>query len=99
MLLSALAPPGAPKPEDLLKFYSIKEAINYAMVQNGVIVNIIDWDGITPYTPPEGCELHKLESFADIGWSWVDGVPVDPNPLPSSSEPVAPSTDGALVVP
>lgn len=29
----------------------------FALVQNGVTVNVIEWDGKTPYTPPTGCEL------------------------------------------
>jgi len=48
MLLSMLAPPGAPSPEELIKFYAENKVMNYAMVQNGVIVNVVDWDGVTP---------------------------------------------------
>ena len=58
MFLSMLAPPGAPDPESLIKLYAEGNKMNYCMVQNGVVVNIIDWDGTTPYTPREGCELH-----------------------------------------
>jgi hypothetical protein len=60
--------------------------MNYAMVQGGVVVNIIDWDGVTPYTPPEGCELYPWEGQINIGWLWVDGAPVDPDP-PAPPEP------------
>ena len=82
MLLSMLAPPGAPNPEALINFYAEKKAMNYAVVQDGVIVNIIDWHGVTPYTPPEGCELYQWDGLISIGWAWVDGAPVNPNPLP-----------------
>jgi hypothetical protein len=54
--------------------------MNYAMVQDGVIVNVIDWDGVTSYTPPEGCELHQWDSQMSVGWAWVDGAPVEPPP-------------------
>lgn len=54
--------------------------MNYAIVQNGVIVNIIAWDGVTPYTPPEGCELHQWDGYMTSGWAWVDGAPVEPPP-------------------
>lgn len=58
----------------------------YAMVQSGVVVNVIEWDGVDPYTPPESCELYPWEGPVDIGWAWVDGAPVDPNPPPT--EPI-----------
>jgi hypothetical protein len=86
-MLSHLAPPGAPGPEDLIKLYAESKPMTYAMVRDGVVVNVIDWDGVTPYTPPEGCELHAWEGPVSIGWTWVDGAPVDPNPLPEPAEP------------
>jgi hypothetical protein len=86
-MLPAFAPPGAPNPEDLVKFYAEGSKMNYAMVQNGVVVNVIDWDGVASYTPPEGCELHAWEGPINIGWAWVAGAPVDPSPSPSPSEP------------
>jgi hypothetical protein len=99
MLLSMLAPPGAPSPEELIKFYAEKKVMNYAMVQNGVIVNVVDWDGVTPYTQPEGCELHQWDGPMNIGWLWVDGAPVDPNPppLPEPEMPAVPS-EGPTVI-
>jgi hypothetical protein len=98
MLLSMLAPPGAPDPESLIKFYAEHKPMNYCMVQNGTVVNLIDWDGVTPYTPPEGCELHEWEGPVNIGWLWVDGAPVDPNPPPPPPEPPAPAEGGGPVV-
>ncbi|MEQ1651078.1 MAG: hypothetical protein ABL897_01170 [Hyphomicrobium sp.] len=29
----------------------------FALVQNGVTINLIEWDGVCEYTPPKGCEL------------------------------------------
>ena len=98
MLLSMLAPPGAPDPENLVKFYAEGSKMNYAMVQSGVVVNVIDWDGVTPYTPPEGCDLYEWEGPVSIGWLWVDGAPVDPNPPPPPPEPVTPPADGGPAV-
>lgn len=92
MLLSMLAPPGAPDPENLLKFYAEGSKMNYAMVKDGVVVNVIDWDGVTPYMPPEGCALYPWEGPVNIGWEWVDGAPVDPTPPPP---PVVPVVDPA----
>ena len=96
MMLPSIAPPGALGPEDLIKLYAESTPMNYAMVQNGVVVNVIDWDGVAPYAPPEGCELYVWEGPVSIGWAWVDGAPVDPNPPP---EPVVmPEGGGPAVV-
>ena len=54
--------------------------MNYVVVQNDIIVNIINWDGETPYTPPEDCKVYEFEGQANIGWAWIDGEPIDPNP-------------------
>jgi hypothetical protein len=59
----------------------------YAMVQSGIVVNVIEWNGVEPYTPPEDCKLYPWNGPVDIGWAWVDGAPVDPNP-PAPIEPV-----------
>lgn len=98
MLLSMLAPPGAPDPENLIKFYAEGSKMNYCMVQNGVVINVIDWDGVTPYTPPGGCDLYPWDGPVSIGWLWVDGHPVDPNPPPPPPEPVTPPADGGPAV-
>jgi hypothetical protein len=58
----------------------------YLLVKDGVIVNAIDYDGVSPYTPPDGCTLVETNEFYNIGWLWVDGHPVDPNPPPPSGE-------------
>jgi len=52
----------------------------YLLVKDGIIENAIDYDGVSPYTPPDGCELVTTDEFFSIGWAWVDGHPVDPNP-------------------
>ena len=52
----------------------------YLLVKDGIIENAIDYDGVSPYTPPDGYELVTTNEFYNIGWLWVDGHPVDPNP-------------------
>jgi hypothetical protein len=99
MLLSMFAPPGVPSPEDIIKLHLEQKIMNYVMVQDDVVVNIIDWDGVAPYTPPEGCELHAWEGPVNIGWAWVGGAPVDPNPPPPPPEAVsAPEGGGPAVL-
>ena len=70
----------------------------YAVVQDGVVVNVIEWDGVTPYTPPEGCELHWCEQTPGIGWLWVDGAAVDPNPPPPPEPVPLPEGSGPAAV-
>lgn len=96
-MLPMIAPPGAPNPEDLLKLYAEPTPMTYAMVKDGVIVNVIDWDGVTPYTPPEGCVLYPWDGPMNIGWLWEDGHPVDPNPPPPPPDPSDPSEGPAVL--
>lgn len=37
----------------------------YKVVKDGIVVNMIYWDGIAPYTPDEGCTLIKKEDNND----------------------------------
>ena len=50
---------------------------NYAMIQNGVIITVIVWDGVSPYPLPAGVTLVLLSSLPAgvwVGWSLVNGV-------------------------
>jgi hypothetical protein len=67
--------------------------MQWLLVKNGVIENIVAWDGITPWTPPDGYELVKYggEPAAQIGWGWIDGhlvVPASPEPVEQKSPTV-----------
>lgn len=45
--------------------------MKYAIVQDStkVVENIIVWDGVTPYTPPQGTSLVNVDGIqCDIGW-------------------------------
>lgn len=50
------------------------EVKSYALVKNGVTVNIIAWDGVAPYTPPDGCTIVP-----------ADQAPPMPQPDPEAS--------------
>lgn len=46
--------------------------MRYALIdQNGNIVNLITWDGVTPYNPPQGLTLERVsvedEERTEIG--------------------------------
>ena len=50
--------------------------------ENGLISNIVMWDGQNEWTPPEGTTAVKInESGAGIGWTYKDGV-FTPPPAP-----------------
>lgn len=43
----------------------------YAVVDNGSVVNVIEWDGASRWKPPAGCEaIPDPESVAEIGGSY-----------------------------
>jgi hypothetical protein len=56
--------------------------MRYAIVKDGVVVNIIEYES-QPTTPPAGFdEGHEAiqEDYVSVGWHYVGGKFVDPNP-------------------
>jgi hypothetical protein len=52
--------------------------MNYAIIDStGLVVNVIEWDGIKPWQPPVD---HTAIPLTDggIGWTFVDGQFVPP---------------------
>lgn len=46
----------------------------YAVIDgNGLVVNLVDWDGVSAWAPPEGCTAVQT-TMAGPGWSFADGV-------------------------
>ena len=58
----------------------------YALIDsNGIVQNIIIWDGETEYTPPTGQTLVEAPSGTKNGATYANGVftnPVEPTPIP-----------------
>jgi hypothetical protein len=50
----------------------------YLLIKDGIIENAIDWDSVSPYTPPEGHQLVLTDQFYSIGWAWDGTKPVTP---------------------
>lgn len=52
----------------------------YLLIKDGKVVNKIAWNGNTPYTPPNGCEVvdYQGANQVEIGMDWngEDVVPV-----------------------
>jgi len=44
--------------------------MQYAVIENSIVVNVIDWDGITQYTSPVGTLV--VSSVAGIGDKYED---------------------------
>lgn len=53
--------------------------MNYAVIENGTVVNVIVYDGIQPLELPDGQTLVDLgESEAWIGWRYEGGEWIAP---------------------
>ena len=45
--------------------------MNYAVIENGIVINVIVWDGVDPFQLPEGQTLQPIgDSEAWIGWKY-----------------------------
>ncbi len=51
---------------------------------NGVIVNRVEWDGETEWTPPEGLQMIHWPNACGPGWTWNGSKAIPP------AEPEAP---------
>ncbi|WP_082716456.1 hypothetical protein [Burkholderia sp. BDU5] len=57
----------------------------YAIVENGVVTNVVVWDGNTEsWQPPEGTTANVLppDSPVGVGWTTADGANYMPPPRP-----------------
>ncbi|MFW5398367.1 tail fiber assembly protein [Yersinia sp. 1252 StPb PI] len=74
----------------------------YAVVLNGLVINIVTWDGVTEWVPNEGEAIPAGPlgggggsgvgggSGCGIGWSYADGTfTAPPEPEPTHDEVVA----------
>lgn len=56
--------------------------MNYAVIRNGLVENVVSWDGETDWTPPEGSDVVALhDRIAGPGWTY-DGSTFTPPPAP-----------------
>jgi len=73
----------------------------YAIVKNGVVVNVIEY-AEQPSTPPAGFEDGHIAIQADhvsIGWTYANGQFTDPNPPTQTTIEVKSLTDMILADP
>ncbi|UEP23108.1 hypothetical protein LL999_22960 [Burkholderia ambifaria] len=59
--------------------------MNYAIVENGIVINTIEWDGVTPWLWPSGSTVVHIPNGADVGiGSTYDGTNFTAPPHPPS---------------
>jgi hypothetical protein len=75
--------------------------MNYAIVKNGIVVNVIEYSS-QPATPPPGFEDGHIAVQADtanIGWNYANGQFTNPNPSTSEASAPLSLTDMILASP
>lgn len=60
--------------------------MKYVIVENGIITNVAEWDGVSDWSPPKGATAYRSDE-GGIGWGWVNGKPVDLRPPPPPAPP------------
>jgi hypothetical protein len=50
--------------------------MNYAIIENGIVVNTIEWDGSTPWEAPAGSTIVQIPdgAYVGIGSTYAGGV-------------------------
>jgi len=49
--------------------------MDYLYIENGIVTNVIVWDGVTHLSLPDGVSLVPTEGTgAWVGWSYTDGI-------------------------
>ncbi len=49
---------------------------SYAVIENGMVVNVIAWDGEAEFTVPDNLQLINISDISEqpgIGWAYSDG--------------------------
>lgn len=50
----------------------------YAVVKDGVVINMVVWDGVTEWQPSEGFAV-PAPDYVGIGWKYEEEKFIDPN--------------------
>jgi hypothetical protein len=52
----------------------------YAIIQNGIVINVVAWDGGPDWSPPEGATAVLVEEgqSPQIGYGYANGVFAQP---------------------
>lgn len=57
--------------------------MKYALIENNTVVNLVEWDGESPYQPNDNPILVNIDNqHVDLGYTYIDGEfqapPVEP---------------------
>ena len=63
--------------------------MRYAIIKDGVVENVIAWDGEAAYDPGEGFEAVRTDD-AQIGWTYDGEAFTPPVPAPSEAKALMP---------
>lgn len=44
--------------------------MSHAVIQGGAVVNVIIWDGVAEWVPPQGCQAVACSDTVGIGWTY-----------------------------
>jgi hypothetical protein len=69
----------------------------YAVILDNEIINVIVWDGETPYTPMVGTTLVECPEGVGIGWTY-NGTNYDPPKIVTPSSEDQPTTTGTQTI-
>ena len=61
----------------------------FAIIQDGLVVNMVEWEEDSEWEAPEGCTVFEAPETVGIGWSVVDNewvAPPAPDPAPQPEE-------------
>jgi hypothetical protein len=51
----------------------------YAVIENGIVVNVVVWDGESDWSAPTGCSLNQLPTDSPVGVGYAfDGTNFTP---------------------
>jgi len=59
---------------------------HYLIINNEIVENVIVWDGVSPWSPPDGTTVEPAPVGVGRGWRRVDGQWVAPEPLAAPAE-------------
>jgi len=54
---------------------------HYLIIKDEIVQNVIVWDGVSPWSPPDGTTVEPAPVGVGRGWHRVDGQWIAPEPL------------------
>ena len=61
--------------------------MKYAIIQSNIVQSVVVWDGVAPWSPPEGTELLQLAADEPCGGGWTYEAGATPRFIPPADIP------------